>query len=301
MIPALLGLAGTIQQRERLGGALLALPGTMLVVSLFIAPAAVAVLVAFSNWEFGRGEIAFIGWQNFLELSEDPRFAAALRNTITYVIIVVPTTVVLGLLLALLIEGSGKVKAFYRTAHFLPVVSTLAAMAVAWDAVLHPTFGLLNQALELIGLSGRNWLRDETLVLPALAAIGVWHQLGFAVIMFLAGLKSIPKELLDAAALDGATAPLDKARAVTLPLLGPITVFITMITAKSALAIFDTVTVMTEGGPNDASEVLLHLLYAESFEHLRAGYGAAISVVYLALVTALMLGQRAIDRRIRYP
>ena len=301
MMPALIPIGAMTKHRDRLAGALLAFPGTMLLVSLFIAPAAVAVAVAFSNWEFGRSEIALIGWQNFLELSQDPRFASAFRNTIVYVLIVVPTTVVLGLFLALLIDGSGALKTFYRTAHFLPVVSTLAAMAVAWDAVLHPTFGLLNQSLELVGLSGHNWLRDERLVLPTLAAIGVWHQLGFAVIMFLAGLKSIPKDLLDAAALDGATAPLDKASAVTLPLLGPITVFITVMTAKSALAVFDTVTVMTEGGPNDASEVLLNLLYTESFEHLRAGYGAAISVVYLALVTALMLGQRAIDRRIRYP
>jgi multiple sugar transport system permease protein len=301
MIPALIGTRVMTKRRDRLAGALLAFPGTMMLVSLLIAPAAVAVAVAFSNWEFGRDEIALIGWQNFLELSEDPRFAAALRNTILYVLLVVPTTVALGLIVALLIEGSGRMKAFYRTAHFLPVVSTLAAMAVAWDAVLHPTFGLLNQSMELVGLSGRNWLRDERLVVPTLAVIGVWHQLGFAVIMFLAGLKSISKELLDAAALDGATAPLDKARAVTLPLLGPITVFITVMTAKSALAVFDTVTVMTAGGPNDASEVLLHLLYTESFEHLRAGYGAAISVVYLALVTALILGQRALDRRIRYP
>jgi multiple sugar transport system permease protein len=291
---------GMNRTHDSLAGGLLALPGTFLLATLFIAPAAVAIAVAFSNWEFGRGEIALIGVRNFLELADDPRFAAALRNTIVYVLAVVPSTVALGLLLALLIDGSGRMHAFYRTAHFLPVVSTLAAMAVAWDAVLHPTFGLVNQALELVGLRGHNWLRDEALVLPTLAVIGVWHNLGFAVIMFLAGLKSIPQPLLDAAALDGATAPLDKARTVTLPLLAPITMFITVITAKSALAVFDTVMVMTAGGPDNASEVLLHLLYVESFEHLRAGYGAAMSVVYLALVTAIVLAQRALDRRRRF-
>jgi multiple sugar transport system permease protein len=284
-------------RRERVAGSLLALPGTCLLVALLIVPALAVLPLAFTNWEFGRSDLSLIGWRNFVELAEDPRFVAALRNTIVYVVIVVPSTVGLGLFLALLIDGSGKLKSFYRTAHFLPVVSTLAAMAVAWDAVLHPTFGLLNQFLALLGVHGRNWLRDEGLVLPTLAMIGVWHNLGFAVIMFLAGLKSIPQELLDAATLDGATAPLDKARAVLLPLLGPITVFVTVITAKKALAVFDTVTVMTTGGPENASEVLLHLLYVESFEHLRAGYGAAISLVYLALVTALMFGQRAIDRR----
>jgi multiple sugar transport system permease protein len=295
------GADGMTTRRESLAGGLLALPGTFLLLSLLIVPALVVLPVAFTDWEFGRGRIALIGWRNFLELAEDPRFAAALRNTIAYVVMVVPATVGLALFLALLIDGSGRLKTFYRTAHFLPVVSTLAAMAVAWDAVLHPTFGLLNQLLELVGIPGRSWLREDGLVLPALAVIGVWHNLGFAVIMFLAGLRSIPNALLDAAALDGATAPLDKARVVILPLLGPITVFITVLTAKKALAAFDTVWVMTGGGPDNASEVLLHFLYIESFEHLRAGYGAAVSVVYLLLVTAVMLGQRAIDRRIRYP
>jgi multiple sugar transport system permease protein len=288
-------------RRESLAGGLLALPGTFLLLSLLIVPALVVLPVAFTDWEFGRGRIALIGWRNFLEMAEDPRFAAALRNTVAYVAMVVPATVGLAVFLALLIDGSGRFKAFYRTAHFLPVVSTMAAMAVAWDAVMHPTFGLLNQLLVFIGLQPRNWLRDEALVLPALAAIGVWQNLGFAVIMCLAGLRSIPNALLDAAALDGATGAVDKARIVVLPLLAPIVVFITVLTAKRALAVFDTVTVMTAGGPDNASEVLLHLLYIESFQHLRAGYGAAVSVVYLLMVTAVMLGQRVVDRRLRYP
>lgn len=288
-------------RRAALSGALLAAPGGLFLIAFLVAPALAVLPVALSNWEFGQGHIAFVGWQNFAELAEDVRFVAALRNTLVYTAIVVPTTVVLGLWLALLIAGSGRVKGFYRTAHFLPVVSTLAAMAVAWDAVLHPTFGLLNQLLTAVGLSGRNWLRDESLVLPTLAAIGVWYNLGFAVIMFLAGLKSIPTELFDAAALDGATAPLDRARTVVLPLVAPITVFVSVITAKKSLGVFDTVAVMTQGAPNNASEMLLHLLYMESFEHLRAGYGAAISLAYLAIIAMLVLGQRALDRRMRHP
>ena len=210
---------------------------------------------------------------------------------------VVPATVWLAIVLSLLIDSSGRLKSFYRTAHFLPVVATMAAMAVAWDAVLHPTFGLLNQTLALVVCAAATGCARKRLVLPTLAAIGVWENLGFAVIMLLAGLRSIPTALLDAAALDGATGPIDKARVVILPTIAPVTVFVTVITAKKALAVFDTVTVMTSGGPDNASEVLLHLLYIESFEHLRAGYGAAVSVVYLLLVTALMLGQQTFDRR----
>jgi len=284
------------RQHERVGGGLLALPGTFLLVVLLIVPALAVLPLAFTNWEFGRSQVALIGWGNFAELAQDARFVAAVRNTIVHMAIVVPVTVGLGLMLALLIEDSGPLKTVYRTAHFLPVVATLAAMAVVWDGVLHPTFGLLNHALGWFGLPPHNWLRDEALVLPTLALIAVWHNLGFAVIMFLAGLKSIPRALLDAAMLDGATSTLDRVRAVTLPLLAPVTVFVTVITAKRALGVFDTVTVMTAGGPDNASEVLLHLLYVESFEHLRAGYGAAISLVYLALVVAVVIGQRSLER-----
>jgi multiple sugar transport system permease protein len=280
--------------------AALAAPGTFLLLSLMIVPALFVLPAAVTDWEFGRGRPAFIGLGNFVELASDPRFLAALANTVLYACIVVPVTVILGLFLALLIDRSGRMKSFYRATHFLPVVATLAAMAVAWDALLHPTFGLLNQVIEALGGHGRSWLRDEGLVLPTLAAIGVWHNLGFAIVMFLAGLRTIPRDLMDAASLDGATSPLDAARTVVLPLLGPVTLFVAVITAKKALAVYDTVTVMTQGGPEHASEVMLHLLYVESFERLRAGYGAAITVVYLALLLGVTLAQRVLDGRVHY-
>jgi len=280
--------------------ATLAAPGTLMLMALMIVPALFIFPAAFTDWEFGRGRPSFIGFANFAELMVDARFVAALRNTLVYACIVVPTTIALGLLLALLIDRSGRLKGFYRATHFLPVVATLAAMAVAWDALLHPTFGLLNQVLNLFGANSRNWLRDESLVLPTLAVIGVWHNLGFAIVMFLAGLRTIPRDLMDAASLDGATSPLDATRTVVLPMLGPVTLFVAVITAKKALAVYDTVFVMTKGGPGDASEVLVHLLYIESFDRLRAGYGAAITVVYLALLLTVTFGQRALDRRIHY-
>jgi multiple sugar transport system permease protein len=280
--------------------ALFALPGIFLLLALMLIPALLVLPIALSNWEFGRPELAFIGLGNFTELAADPRFVKAVRNTIVYAAVVVPLTVLIGLFVALLIQGSGRMMSFYRAAHFLPVVATLSAMAIAWDAVLHPTFGLFNQALSVVGLEPRNWLRDESLVLPTLALIGVWHNLGFAIIMFLAGLKSVPDELLDAAAIDGVVAPIDRLRTVVLPMLAPITLFIGVITAKKALAVFDTVTVMTKGGPDNASEVMLHLLYVESFERLRAGYGAAITVVYLMLLLSVTYAQRTLDRKVHY-
>jgi multiple sugar transport system permease protein len=201
----------------------------------------------------------------------------------------------------LAIESGRALRAFYRAVHFLPYMATLAAMAVAWEALLHPTIGLVNQSLSAIGLPTANWLRDERTVLPVLAVIGVWQNLGFAMVMFLAGLKAIPRDLYEAAEIDGADGTLDRLRTVTLPLLGPVTMFVVIVTALKAFEVFDTVRILTQGGPAHASEVLLHTLYVESFDYLRTGYGAAVTIVFLAIVVSLTLLQaRVMDRRVHY-
>jgi len=138
-------------------------------------------------------------------------------------------------------------------------------------------------------------------VLPVLGAISVWKNLGFAMVLFLAGLKSIPQDLYDAADIDGADSTLDRVRTVTLPMLGPVTMFVVIVVALRAFEVFDTVKVLTQGGPNKASEMLLHTLYVESFEFLRTGYGAAVTVVFLAIVVGLTLLQaRVMDKRVHY-
>jgi multiple sugar transport system permease protein len=180
-------------------------------------------------------------------------------------------------------------------------MATLAAMAIAWEALLHPTIGLLNQVLAALGLPVANWLRDEATALPVLAVIGIWQNLGFAMVLYLAGLKSIPQELYDAADIDGADGWLDRLRTVTLPMLGPVSMFVVIVVALKALQVFDTVKILTQGGPGHASDVLLYTLYRESFEYLRTGYGAAVTVVFLCIVVTLTLIQaRLMDRRVHY-
>lgn len=286
---------------DHLIGWALAAPAAFLMVVLLFAPTAAVIAIALTDWQFGAGTASFVGLENFAELLGDRVFRVSLANTLLYVVIVVPGSVLLGLGIALLIESGRSLRAFYRAAHFLPVIATLAAAAIAWEALLHPTIGLVNQTLGSLGLAPRNWLRDEALVLPVLALIGIWQQLGFAMVLFLAGLKAIPQDLYDAADIDGADAGLDRFLTVTLPLLGPVTMFVLIITAQRAFEVFDTVRILTQGGPNKASEVLLHTLYVESFEFLRTGYGSALTVVYLLLIVGLTLAQaRVLDRRVHY-
>jgi multiple sugar transport system permease protein len=276
-------------------------PALLLLIGLLFGPVAVVVLFSLTDWQLGSASFQFIGLANFRTLFADPTFWKALANTLIYAAIVVPGTVLLGLVVALLIEASPGLRGFYRAAHFLPVMATMSAMAIVWGTMLHPTIGLVNRALEVVGISGVNWLRDERTALLALALVGIWQGFGFAMVLFVSGLKAVPQQLYDAAAVDGADGMLDRLRFVTLPMLGPVTMFVVILTAKRSFEVFDSVRVLTQGGPNYASEVLLHRLYTESFDFLRMGYGAALIVVYLAIIVLLTLTQaRLLERRVHY-
>lgn len=279
----------------------LAAPGAFALLTLFLGPALAVFFIALTDWELGSDQLAFVGLDNFRTLLVDPQFLASATNTIVYTLVVVPTSVSLGLAVALLIDSGRSLRAFYRAAHFLPVMATMAAMAIAWEALLHPTIGAVTQFLAWCGVPTMNWLRNEHTVLFALATIGVWQNFGYAMVLFLAGLKMIPQDLYEAAAVDGADFTLDQLRTVTLPMLGPTLMFVSIVVTLRSLEVFDTVSILTKGGPGTSSEVLLHTLYKESFLYLQTGYGAAITVVFLLGVTTLMLIQaRIMDRRVHY-
>jgi multiple sugar transport system permease protein len=286
---------------EHASGWLAVTPALLLLIGLLFGPVAAVLVFSLTDWQLGSSTFNFVGIANFRTLFTDPTFWKALTNTLVYVAIVVPGTVLLGLTVALLIEASPGLRGFYRAAHFLPVMSTMSAMAIVWGTMLHPTIGLVNRALGVIGISGVNWLRDERTALLALALIGIWQGIGFAMVLFVSGLKAVPQQLYDAAAIDGADGILDRLRFVTLPMLGPVTMFVVILTAKRSFEVFDSARVLTQGGPNYASEVLLHRLYTESFDFLRMGYGAALTVVYLAIIVLLTLTQaRLLERRVHY-
>ncbi len=279
----------------------LAGPALVLLVVLFFVPITGVFFIALTDWQFGADSFNFIGLRNFGEVLSDEGFRASLSNTIMYVAIVVPGTIAIGLVIALLIESGRSMRSIYRAIHFLPFMATLTAMAVAWEAMLHPTIGFINQALASLDFPTANWLRNEHTVLPVLAMIGIWQNLGYAMVLFLAGLKSIPQDLYDAADIDGADIWLDRLRTVTLPMLGPVTMFVFIVVALKAFETFDTVQVLTQGGPGHASEMLLYTLYRESFQYLRTGYGASVALVFLFIVVALTLVQaRAMDKKVHY-
>ncbi len=289
-----------IRHGEALGAWLLTLPAAISFAILLLLPTLAAIAMAFTDYELGLIPV-WIGLENFRELLEDRGFRRSFLNTITYVGLVAPLSVGLGLALALLIEAGARGRVFFRAVFFLPVVSLTVAMAAAWQYLLHPTIGPVNTLLRMIGVAGPAWLSSSDTVLISLAAIGVWENAGFNMVLFMAGLTAIPRELREAASVDGARSGWARFWLVTWPLLGPTTLFVVTITMIRSIRVFDTVAVLTRGGPNKASEVLLYTMYTEGFTFLRLGYSAAITLVFLVIVLALMwLQTRVLDRRVHY-
>jgi multiple sugar transport system permease protein len=276
-------------------------PAAILMLMMLIGPLAGVIGLSFTDYQLGAPRFAWIGFANYQDMLADKVFWTALRNTLTYVAIVVPGAVTLGLVIALLIQSGTSLRSFYRTVYFLPVMATLIAMAVVWEFMLHPQFGLVNGVLRGAGLPAFNWLHDRNTALYALCAIGIWQAVGFNMVLFLAGLVSIPKQLYEAAEMDGASSGWQRFRLVTWPMLGPVTSFVVVISGIRSFQVFDTVHILTKGGPSKSTEVLIHTMYTEGFEFFRSGYAAALTVVFLVFVLALtVIKSRLADRGVHY-
>ncbi len=280
---------------------LMLLPAAVAYLLMILLPTLAVLLLAFTDYEFGAPGFRWIGLDNFADMLTDATFKASIRNTLLYCLVVVPASIGIALLLAVLIEAGARGRAVFRAIFFLPVVSLTVAMATAWQYLLHPTIGPVNAALRSIGIAGPNWLGSSDWVLFSLGVIGVWENIGFNLVLFLAGLTAIPRDLYDAGEVDGARSAWSRFWLITWPMLGPTLLFVIIITMTRSIRVFDTVRALTQGGPNKASEVLLHTIYQEGFHYFRFGYSAAITLVFLAIILALMLLQtRVLDRRVHY-
>ncbi|HYZ20575.1 MAG TPA: sugar ABC transporter permease [Rhodopila sp.] len=279
----------------------LTLPAQLLLLLVIVLPLLVLLGISLSDYELGAVSSRFVGGDNFRHALNDPTIRKSIGNTSLYVAIVVPCASTLGLVCALMVFGRRRSRSVYEVIYYLPVTSTVVAMATVWLFLLHPTIGPISHMLRAVGIQRTNFLSDPGLVLPTLAAIGVWQLLGFNLVLFLAGLGAVPRELYEAAEIDGCRSALDRFLLVTWPLLAPTTLFVVVTSSITAFKVFETVAVMTRGGPMNASQVLLYSIYVEAFEYLRTGYAAALTLIFLAIIGVLALLQTfLLDRRIHY-
>jgi multiple sugar transport system permease protein len=231
--------------------------------------------------------LRFLGLRNYRALLADPLFRIALYNTATFVVIGGPLSIGVSLSAALLLNHPlARWQGLFRAMYFLPVVTTLVAVAVVWRALYHPRVGLLNQALGWLGLAPIDWLGDPSWAMPAIIVMAVWKNFGFNMIIFLAGLQSIPKVLYEAAAVDGAGG-WQQFRRITLPMLAPTFAFVTIMTLIGYCQVFAEPYVMTQGGPSNATLSIVLLMYKNGFQWWNMGYGAAVAFVLFAIMLVL--------------
>ncbi|MEL6311574.1 MAG: sugar ABC transporter permease, partial [Pseudomonadota bacterium] len=270
------------------------------------------------KYSLGGSDPGLVGVENNERIFTRSTYEKMYGATFRYVFLVVPLSEALGLGAALLINSLKRWGDLYKTIYFLPVMAALLAMAIVWEFALHPTIGIVNRTLE-IGCGtwleawdwyakgcGRNfplWLTDRDYAIWTVAFIGVWQGFGFNMVLYLAGLTSIPPSLYDAAEMDGAKSGWDRFRLVTWPLLGPTTVFVVTISCIRSFQVFDTVEAFYPqgGGPSKSVFVMMFAIYEKAIQQNLMGIGAAITVVFLGFVMVLTLLQRwLVERRVHY-
>jgi ABC-type sugar transport system permease subunit len=266
------------------------LPAYLLIAPAILASTAFLYIPMFFSgwWSFtkynGLQSPRWVGLDNYVALLHDERFMKALLNTVIFVLVGMGIGPILGLASAILLNQAVRARGFFRTAYFLPVMTSLVVVATIWKVLLNQD-GLVNQLLGIVGLPGRSWLGDPSTALPAVAVTSIWQGFGFETVVFLAALQSIPRELYDAALVDGATA-WQRFRNVTLPALRPTIMFVYIIGIIGSFQVFDQIFVMTSGGPINSTRTLVFDLY-DRFSTLKLGEASAVAYVLLAILATL--------------
>lgn len=269
-------------------------------VFLFV-PVIAAFALSFTDFDiYSLGDLStarVVGLRNYIQLFDDPLFYTALWNTLYFLLVGGPLSIAVSLGAALLLNARiVRFKPFFRFVYFAPVVTTLVAVAVVWRFIYHPRFGLLNYALGLFGVSPVDWLGDPAWAMPSLILLAVWKNFGYNMIIFIAGLQNIPESLYEAASLDGAGG-WQKFWRITIPMLAPTTLFVTIMTMIGYFQLFAEPYVMTQGGPLNRTLSIVLYMYQQGFRWWNMGYAAAVAFVLFLFIVAGTAVQALIRRR----
>ena len=283
-------------RHERNAAYVLILPNILGFLLFTLGPLVFSLILSFVKWDILR-PMQFVGLGNYQKLLfADPRFQSVLRNTALYVVLAVPARTVLALVLAVALNQKMRGTTFYRAAYYLPSVTSLVAVSLVWRWVLNPEYGIINYGLKIIGISNPPmWLLSTEWAMPAIAIMTTWYRAGYFMVIFLAGLQSIPEHLYDAAKVDGANA-WARFRHITLPMLSPTTFFVIVMSIIASFQIFTISLVMTDGGPAGATETIMLYLYRSGFEYFRMGYASAIAWTFCIVIFILTFVQTRLQK-----
>ena len=270
---------------------------SLVLFAIFTAiPVISAFFISFTQWNLFN-EVTWVGLGNYIGLAHDEIFAKVLGNTGYFVLVSVPVQIALALACALALNRGLKGQTFFRVVYFLPVVTSTIAAALVWAWLFNSNFGLINAGLSLAGVTDLpKWMGSTRWAMPAIIIVSIWQNLGYAMVLFLAGLQNIGKDVHDAAALDGATG-WDRFWHITLPLLSPTTFFVLVISIIGSFQVFELVLVMTKAGPANATNTLVYYIYQNGFQFNQMGYASAAAMVLFLIVLIFTLVQYKLQRR----
>lgn len=276
-------------------GYLFLLPSLVVIGVFMLWPIAQVVWFSLHQWSFIAADHPFVGLGNYNQLAGDTRFWNDLRNTLLFTVVVVPASVILPLPIAAALHRRLPGRAFFRAAYFLPAVSSYAIVAIVWMLLLQPDIGLLSYYARLLRLPMADWLHSTTWALPAIMLVGVWKTFGFNLVILLTGIQNISPGYYEAAQIDGANATA-RFFQITIPLLRPTLLFVTVTSMIASFQVFDPVFVMTGGGPLFSTETLVSYIYHEGFQLFDMGYASALACVLFLVVLTITIFQLRLFR-----
>jgi len=277
---------------ETLTGYLFIAPLAIGMLILTLIPIIISIALSFTNWSLVQGldGIQLTGFQNYILLFHDPVFLKSLGNNFIF-IMVVPITMIFAITLAVIINKHVYWKDLFKVIYFMPYISSIVAVAIVCQVLFHPEYGPVNETLKALGMSQPpKWLADPQFALYTVMAITVWTGIGYNLIIYMAGLQSIPKDLFEAADIDGAS-PRVKFFKITLPMLSPTTFFLLVTGIIGSFKVFDIIVILTNGGPSDSTTMMVFYLYQQAFINLKTGLASAVSVILLLCVLIITLIQ----------
>lgn len=278
------------RMREAMTGYLFLLPSFLGFVIFMFIPIVFGLYISFTNYD-GFKVMDFIGFKNYLDMFQDSYFTISLKNNLVYTLVTVPATLIIALLLAVAVNKGLKGSAIFKTLFFFPYITSMVAVGIIWTLLYNPTVGPINSILRSIGISNPpGWLLSTTSALLAIMIVYIWKMSGYYMIIFLAGLQSIPRHLYEAAEIDGAGG-IKKFFKITLPLLSPTTFMVMILIIINSFQVFDLIQVMTDGGPGRATNVLVYRIYQEGFNYSHFGYASAEAYFLFAIILVVTLIQ----------
>ena len=283
-----------INKNDGLTALIFILPAVLGTLIFIVIPVIFSFSLSFVDWDL-LSPMKFVGLSNFKDVVTDSTFVQVLINTFVFAIASSVFAVIIPLVLACILNTKIRGSNFYKTAYFLPFITPMIVIAIVWQWVFDPNIGLLNQILH----THIKWLYDVRFAMPALIAVSVWKLIGYNMIIFLSGLSTINQEVLEAAKIDGANS-WQVFKNVTVPLLSPTIFFVIVITSISSFQVFDLIYVMTQGGPDNSTMVLVYSIYKYAFEYFDVGKASAIAYILFAIIFVLVLCQWKLRKKMVY-